>query len=60
LRQIRASRLQYIANVAPQELKAEVEAVVDYSGVPSAVGACPDLAETPDGNADANAHPPAA
>jgi hypothetical protein len=48
LTQIRASGLRYIANVAPEEYKAEIEALADVNGAELAGEACADVAQTPE------------
>ena len=46
LTQIRASGIRYIANVAPEEFKADVEVLADVDGAEPAVEACADAGQT--------------
>lgn len=57
LTQIRASGHRYIANVAPEEHKAEIEAIADVNGPEQAGEACADVAQTPEAPADVEPQP---
>jgi hypothetical protein len=55
--QIRASGIKYIANLAPEEFKAEAESTADDIGAAGGVDACSDCAGTPEADTNVDGQP---